>query len=494
MCTDRFDAAISQLKWSWYQNPRPLNDFTTFDLASRGIWGSLQLLQRTHGLHLTSLGAVITILAAASDPFVQQTIKYRPISQAANGSLALMPRSTYYSSSGAHEGAGFNAVDDLTQTAIYRGVYNSSSAITPTCSTGNCTFPEYRTLGICSRCSDISATIQRSYWKSPYETTCNLTLPSGLEVPAFSPLIMNLRTVVNSGYTDFVQNISEMTQTELLSYGNDMRTNASNFFAADCKLYPCVQTYKTGITVGDMSEKLLDTSQMFKPSTSPFDIFTSTPMPCLINGTYHDASAFTERNDTKQVAITGLLENNQTAFLPPDCVFEYDPLGVSEYLAGFLKGNMNIPMAGGGDPDWVAQLFEGDNTSFARVEAIWAALAESLTINIRLNSESNFSSPAVGTAYRTETCIIVQWPWLAYPAALLLLTLVFLAATIVQSRRRTRHQIWKASPLALLLHGVEDDVKGRCRHEIRTSEMEKSVREVNVLVGRGRDSLMLVSA
>lgn len=97
-------------------------------------------------------------------------------------------------------------------------------------------------------------------------------------------------------------------------------------------------------------------------------------------------------------------------------------------------------------------------------------------------------------AYRTETCIIVQWPWLAYPDALLLLTLVFLAATIVQSRRRMRHQIWKASPLALLLHGVEDDVKGRCRHKIRTSEMEKSVREVNVSVGRGRDSLMLVSA
>ncbi|KAF2139202.1 uncharacterized protein K452DRAFT_194004, partial [Aplosporella prunicola CBS 121167] len=30
---------LSQLKWLWYSDPRPLNHFSKFDEASRGIWG-----------------------------------------------------------------------------------------------------------------------------------------------------------------------------------------------------------------------------------------------------------------------------------------------------------------------------------------------------------------------------------------------------------------------------------------------------------------------
>ena len=39
--------AISQLKWTWFQRGRILYDFQTFDDASRGPLGSLQLLGRT---------------------------------------------------------------------------------------------------------------------------------------------------------------------------------------------------------------------------------------------------------------------------------------------------------------------------------------------------------------------------------------------------------------------------------------------------------------
>jgi hypothetical protein len=39
--------SVSQFKWLWFQKPRPLRDFQTFDEASRGPWGSLKLLVRT---------------------------------------------------------------------------------------------------------------------------------------------------------------------------------------------------------------------------------------------------------------------------------------------------------------------------------------------------------------------------------------------------------------------------------------------------------------
>ena len=40
---------ISQLKWSWYLSKhRPLKDIDTFDQASRGAWGGLQLLWKVN--------------------------------------------------------------------------------------------------------------------------------------------------------------------------------------------------------------------------------------------------------------------------------------------------------------------------------------------------------------------------------------------------------------------------------------------------------------
>lgn len=43
--------ALGQLKWSWLvRRPRKMIDLETFDLATKGAWGSLRLLWRTRGL------------------------------------------------------------------------------------------------------------------------------------------------------------------------------------------------------------------------------------------------------------------------------------------------------------------------------------------------------------------------------------------------------------------------------------------------------------
>ena len=68
--------SIGQLKWLWFQQPRRLEYIQIFDDASRGPLGALQLMVRTRGVRLVSLGAVITVLALAMDPFTQQIVAY----------------------------------------------------------------------------------------------------------------------------------------------------------------------------------------------------------------------------------------------------------------------------------------------------------------------------------------------------------------------------------------------------------------------------------
>jgi hypothetical protein len=69
---------LGQLKWNHFENrPRRLMEFELFDTASRGPWGSATLLYHVNiRAWAASAGALLTILALAMDPFVQQVIYY----------------------------------------------------------------------------------------------------------------------------------------------------------------------------------------------------------------------------------------------------------------------------------------------------------------------------------------------------------------------------------------------------------------------------------
>lgn len=52
--------SISQLCWSWYTEPRPLHDLCYYDSASRGPWGSFQLLVRLRFMYIPLLARIKT--------------------------------------------------------------------------------------------------------------------------------------------------------------------------------------------------------------------------------------------------------------------------------------------------------------------------------------------------------------------------------------------------------------------------------------------------
>lgn len=90
---------LSQLKWLWFiRKSRRLNNFQSFDDASRGPTGSLALLGKLGGLHLASLGAAITVIAIAFGPVSQQVVTY-PLHLNAVGNASL-PRAVFFTVNG----------------------------------------------------------------------------------------------------------------------------------------------------------------------------------------------------------------------------------------------------------------------------------------------------------------------------------------------------------------------------------------------------------
>ncbi|KAL5318279.1 hypothetical protein ACEPPN_013338 [Leptodophora sp. 'Broadleaf-Isolate-01'] len=168
---------ISQLKWIWFKNPRSLADLTTFENASRGPWGSTQLLITLRFHHIAALGALVTIVTIAVDPFVQQAIRFYPCGYVETNSLASVPVAHSYA-------PPQNLLEPLEVAmvgAIYDGLLNLSfngSTVTSKCPTGNCTFPiKYTTFGVCSSCTNLAYDIQNEFvnFKDKYNNVTNST-------------------------------------------------------------------------------------------------------------------------------------------------------------------------------------------------------------------------------------------------------------------------------------------------------------------------------
>ncbi|PQE31741.1 Carboxylic ester hydrolase protein [Rutstroemia sp. NJR-2017a WRK4] len=91
-------ACLSQWNYiSFSQRPRNLLQFDTVDNASRGPKGSLSLLWFVRLKSLVSIGAGITVLAIAIDPFVQQIIGFGERQVAGSSNSTSIARAVRYS-------------------------------------------------------------------------------------------------------------------------------------------------------------------------------------------------------------------------------------------------------------------------------------------------------------------------------------------------------------------------------------------------------------
>jgi hypothetical protein len=142
---------------------------------------------------------------------------------------------------------------------------------------------------------------------------------------------------------------------------------------------------------------------------------------------------------------------------------------------------------------WIRKLWHNGTATLSTAEAYTAQLARALTVHTRERAAS--LNPdlgnAHGLAFKTETCIQVRWGWISFPASLVLLTIVFLAATIVKTQKSDhltrRHGNWKSSSLAILFGGLEDELRHGTRMLEKRSDMDQGASLSKVSLSPGDD-------
>ena len=535
---------IGQLKWVWFHSRRrQLDEMQLFDSASRGPFGSLVVIFQHRGQSLVSLGALVTILALAFDPFIQQILTYpiRNTVDAADSSAAEARQVTsvlLYSS----------LKEPWSIVLSAQWAANAGDIPTPICPTGNCTWPVFESVGMCRKCEDITASTQLKcepislnmtaehfrekqvcaiippqghYGSAPirYTSTHGEGIPISnkredrdlrfdVRFPQYSvwsPFglgfgpdaifnnysyagVANPQTVIAQAEFSLARNYT-LRSTPHLDVGKDLKIRK----VSQCALSLCLQTYNVSVSNGAVSSNVtsVDYGEMFYVDNADGRIYTDFPenkyhdgdlegiLPCWKPSHRHPVT-LTKATITNTTSVW--LNASEFAFEIPQIV----ALGI--YTQGnaasriVVRQDSSTEYPGYEDPDPVILKFVKNG-----LEETTQRIASSFTRSAM--AHSNFT--VKGTVFTAKLFVSVNWPLITLPAALIVLSVIFLLSTILTNRRQ-RLRLWKTSLLAVLFHGLDGWTSVDDRNAT-VSQMERTAHNLDVELkspGDGK-SLML---
>jgi Protein of unknown function (DUF3176). len=202
-------ACLGQLKWKQHAGEKltPLYSFHVLDQASRGPWGAMEVFWRIRS-GLAIAGALLMVLSVAIDPFSQQILVFPSRDVRAADVTASVQRALEYRPVWNIPTSDWGVLDPTMQSALLNGLARINSPLDPVCPSASCTYPDFASLGICSKCEDITKdAIQTckpiaensSFWdrsarqsRGPFLSTpfnCSYSFPHGF---TFTPFITNM--------------------------------------------------------------------------------------------------------------------------------------------------------------------------------------------------------------------------------------------------------------------------------------------------------------
>jgi hypothetical protein len=474
------------------------------DAASRGPLGSAILLFTLHARPLASLGAAITILALAFDPFIQQIVQYPSIPSVDPVRKSSLVRSSSFA---------IDATSIDWQNAIEAGIWSGAErfAQQPYCPSGNCKWLKHSSTELCSKCQNVTSyakilDCELGEGTMPiallnHSGSCSVDLGHGDRFPVLGSftthayhsvsdgddagklLYDNGSTIVREGVWSLNPRLNGDPSIPLdngtyagvtnpivaLGHVKVQRCSASRpgsekelyiTFAEECVLSLCAREFETSVVNGTMNKTLVtdDFGCLSKVNLEDLAYLNDTTeshcwqagTQCAGNVTYSFCSDRTVAQTTQSSTDMGSL-------------LQYP-------LLERLTGNQSTSLSASSGEPWnedhnifievTAPTSSSDTMNYITANnlgPVLAGVAASLTQQALL---TNTSTIFEGTVLTTETFVAVDWPWLIYPATLVLAAIVLLILTAIHSHQ-CGLRIWKSSMLPLLYRTLDPDLLAR---------------------------------
>ncbi|KAF3010696.1 hypothetical protein E8E13_005947 [Curvularia kusanoi] len=256
-----------------------------------------------------------------------------------------------------------------------------------------------------------------------------------------------------------------------------------NAVATSCTFYPCVRDYHGSVQNTRFTETVIAETPILQPpgqDQNTFPNFVHFHTPCIIDGQAYTVSNASSIPKEKHNFWRGFVGSEQIDF-PTQCLFGIYgvyALSLGDFMSDILDGNCTMPGVGNfrGRPDdyssimcdpWALKgLAQKGDATFPSIDANMQSIALAITSEIRKQgsdwdsfqtgngSESLPPLYAKGTVLRTTVCTKFDWKWLAFPLALVVLTMLLLCITCGKMfLDKRRIPAWKSSILPLLFTG-----------------------------------------
>ncbi|OCL14709.1 hypothetical protein AOQ84DRAFT_371044 [Glonium stellatum] len=488
---------LSQLKWAWFaEKERNLIDLTYFEAASRqSLLDSFKLLWTLKLSHFAIVGVFAIILAQGLSFFTQNLatypVLYRPdltlnkplppnmdelytkwlqsgdVAPPPELQIARIVNATTYQAQSAGDAPYYNVHLGMKANiwaALY-GIDISSDWYTPKflCSTGNCTWKNYSSLGVCTRCSNITSRLTKNCVPKPSSdlpgfTGCDFSLPNGFSLGGEEGSRRNLMAMNTSlqplVYTNYEMPIAVVQS--IRAYNTSTANSTSSVNASECVLVPCVIKYgmaysalypdvrKTGYNGPVFME---NADSIWDNYTFNEDGITINPQP---NTTANDTTKFTMDRRT-YLGLKYYVEALFNGFVQG---------GVSESLS-FLSDNRTQNVTASTADAMQAVYLPGTLGCFdVYMNVVWDAnmcalinTGVAMTNIIRRYAYSIRTYSIAGETFELQSFVVIRWIWILPVAGLWFLSFITLLGTIWKTRRMGL-KVWCGNPLALVFLGL----------------------------------------
>ena len=412
--------------------------------------------------HLASLGALIAILALAIEPFIQQVVSY-PLRRVRIGDSSVSCVRSYNITGQRTDRISSDRpptydIDLPMKAAINQAIFSETNQMAFVCSTGNCTWPIFSSLAVCSHCQNTQVHSYTTYIGPLAGNATVFYTSNGLNATSdehgrSSVLSEGMLAVPDLGYTEnTISNLTVLGTEEPSAY--------------ECALFWCVQEISASVTAGKYHEDILKT-------------WSNASLQNLGCSRCNDTAS--ERDGI--FSLVGSLDNsthgsrNFTVGIATLATFQ-------QYLSDFFTGSISTGPANGSEMVQFSSDFMGAlvpslssgakvvRANLTNIPELMSNLSQSMTIRMRQSAANNPEAQITGDAYELDSFVEVRWVWLALPLTLLLLTLIFLLASIRVSAR-AKVMTWTASTTAMLFHGLSEDRRITASLVERRTEMDE---------------------
>lgn len=394
--------------------------------------------------------------------------------------------------------------------AAYAGLFTSVPALDFTCPSGNCTWPSFTTLGVCSECNNITSRVNASCNTNREYEICwyqligsgdlpgNTTYPGPNAAPYYDTssrttnatrFVKRCEHTAGNSYSPlwytWASNVWDKTR-DLLSFTSYRFPKDTNFDWVDCTfpmahveqctLFWCAKTFSSVVAVSGKIDESISTDVKLVP-------FNAT------NATCPGLETITAPQREPGVPMQGFIREDRACPQSSEDIGPHDTFFINRN-DHVMTVNMLVPMIYERemaiDGNGASYNSKGANAGAdaAIMTALWdnhegnlsltmADMARAMTIRVRA---SNGYISINGTSTTSDTVIKVTWYWLIYMVAMVGLSLSFFVTAVVFASEKSK-VVWKSSSLAVLMHGLEGFDRAELDHK-SINEMSKAAKDL----------------